>query len=130
MSDQPPRKRAATYLWTADDQNAEPSLLQQRTRLAAFAASQGIDLVAEFMDRGGEPTAGFAARPGLIALVAAICRGNFAVTLAEDADKVSADPLQRELVLHELQNAGIEFLATSTGEAATGQPDDGKRPTV
>lgn len=116
MNEDPPRKRAATYLWAAAGPDTDARLLQQRTLLAAFGASQGLELVAEFADHGAEPTTGLANRPGLVALITAICRGELAVTLAEDADALSQDPLQRELMLHELQNAGIEFLTANAKE--------------
>lgn len=122
MSDPRPPRRSATYLWAADDPEAGTSFDRQRRALADFATARQLAPVAEFLDRGATPADPFAVRPGLIALFAAICRSEVDVALVERADRLSADPLQRELVLHELQQAGIQLVAADTGEDLTAEP--------
>jgi len=113
-------RRAAFYLDGADADAIAP----QRAALTAFAVTSGCTLAGEFLDDGTPAANGPMARAGLAALVAAIARGGIDLVLVEHEARLGLDVMQRCLLLHELQQAGVPAL-TATGDELTALPGTG-----
>lgn len=122
-----PGTRAGVYLWSMDGSEVVADLDRQRVVVAAFAAPRQIACVAEFEDRASGLADGFVARPGLQALIAAIGNGQVDLAIVERAACLPVEPLQRELILHELRRAGVACLIADSGEdLALAAPGDGE----
>jgi site-specific DNA recombinase len=89
--------RALLYVRVSTDEQARSgfSLGQQLEALRSYCQDHNIEIVAEFEDRS---SAAYLDRPGLDTLRDVVCSGGIDLVLAQDADRITRDPMHRAIL--------------------------------
>jgi site-specific DNA recombinase len=107
------RVRVATYRRISTDEKSQPySLDAQRDRLAAYAQSQGWQIVADYHDTMSGTTVD---RPGLQDALQAARAHRFDVLLVLKVDRLSRTCYATGRVLDTLKEAGVGFVSATEG---------------
>lgn len=101
----------------------EADLAPQRGAIARHAAANGLIAAGEFRDLVAADD-DLSARPALFDVLLAVARGDVALLLVESAERLSPDPVRREIVLRQLQRARVTVVAAGSGEDLTAPGGD------
>lgn len=109
-------RRAAIYARFSTDLQSERSVDDQLDLCAAFAASQGCEVIDRYADhaRSGTTTIG---RDGLSRLLSDARAGRFDVVIVEALDRLSRDQEDLAGIHKRLSFIGIEIVAVHDGRA-------------
>ena len=111
-------KRAALYARVSTpDQHVENQFLDLRK----LAAQRGFEVSREYCDRGVSGSK--SRRPGLDAMMADACRGEFSVLMVAAFDRIARSTKNFLEIVDELHELGIEFV--SAREASRTPPPTG-----
>src|SRR4051794_25499069 len=101
--------RAILYCRVSTEEQARTgfSLVQQAEALRAYCTGEGIDIVAEFEDRGASGAS--LDRPGLDALRDVVASGSIDLVLAQDRDRFAREPAYHYLLSKEFEEYGCKM---------------------
>jgi site-specific DNA recombinase len=85
------------------------SLVQQIEALRAYAAREGYGVAEEVVDAGQSGAS--LERPGMDRVRDLVAAGGVAVVLAQDADRVTRDPIHRAFLDEEMERFGTRLMA-------------------
>lgn len=105
---------------STDDQNLGPDA--QRAQIAAWAARQGVSVVATFEDRGVSGAAELAERPELVAALAAVRTYGAGILVAAKRDRIARDTVIAAMVERTALAAGA-VLRTADGSSDASGPE-------
>src|SRR4051812_1125269 len=96
-------KRAVLYARVSTGEQARSgySLAQQLEALRAYAVQEGYEVLEEVTDPGQSGAS--LARPGMDRVRDLVAAGGVAVVLAQDADRVTRDPIHRAFLDEEME---------------------------
>lgn len=94
---------------SSEDQVKGYSIRQQLHALRAYAAREGYEVLEEVRDEGW--SAAYLERPGLDRVRDLVAAGNVAVVLAQDADRITREPLHRMILGDEAAAYGCRWMA-------------------
>jgi DNA invertase Pin-like site-specific DNA recombinase len=86
---------------------------RQREAIASYANTHGINVIQEFAEEGISGTTETPDRPALSELLTYATEQGIRLVLVEKADRLARDLIAGELILRELQRAGIQVLDSS-----------------
>lgn len=97
---------------------------RQREAINAYAARQGVELVAEYRDEGVSGTRELEHRAGLAALIDRLESNGVRLVLIERADRLARDLLVGEVILGRFRALGVQVVEASSGvELTVGDQD-------
>ena len=103
-------KHAVLYTRVStDDQVLGYSLNQQVEALRAYCAREGYEVLEEVRDEGW--SGAYLERPGLDQVRELVEAGGVDVVLAQDADRITRDPIHRALLDDDFEGRGTQLLA-------------------
>jgi DNA invertase Pin-like site-specific DNA recombinase len=113
----PTALRAALYLRRSTEEHQAASLEVQEEEARRFVKKMGWTTSDEivFVD-SGVSRAEFAKRPGLVALLRAVERGDADVVVTRDETRLGGDMVRVSLLLQDLLDAGVKVYYYFTGE--------------
>jgi DNA invertase Pin-like site-specific DNA recombinase len=100
---------------------------RQRDAIARYAKSHGVELVAEYTDRGVSGTKELDARDGLSDLMARLRSNGIDLVLVERADRLARDLMVSEVILSEFRKLNVKVVAADSGTDLTVADDDPTR---
>lgn len=107
---------------STDDQNLGPAA--QRAQIAAWAARQGVSVVATFEDHGVSGAVELADRPELVAALAAVRTHGAGILVAAKRDRIARDTVVAAMVERTALAAGA-VLRTADGSSDASGPEGG-----
>src|SRR3990170_7417199 len=104
-------KRAILYARVSTDEQARSgySLAQQIEALREYATREGYEVIEKVEDRGQSGAS--LERPGMDRIRDLVAAGGVAVVLAQDADRVTRDPIHRAFLDEEMERFGTRLMA-------------------
>jgi site-specific DNA recombinase len=104
-------KRAVLYARVSTDEQARSgySLAQQIEALRQYATSKGYEVVEEVSDPGQSGAS--LERPGMDHVRDLVAEGGVSVVLAQDADRITRDPVHRAILDDEAARYGCRWIA-------------------
>jgi site-specific DNA recombinase len=104
-------KRAILYARVSTDEQARSgfSLSQQLEALREYAAREGYEILEEVAEPG--KTGAILDRPGLDRVRDLVAADGVSVVLAQDADRITRDPVHRAFLDEELERSGTRLVA-------------------
>jgi len=104
------RPKAILYARVSTAEQVEGySIRQQLAALADWCEVQGYDVLEEVVDEG--LSAAYMDRPGLDRALELVRAGGVAVVLAQDADRITREPMHRMILDEECVKRGARLLA-------------------
>ena len=111
--------RAVSYLRVSTDRQ-ELGPAAQRAAIATWARSNGVEIMAEFVDRGVSGAADLDDRPGLLAAIAALTAHGAGVMIVAKRDRLARDVVLGGLIERLVQRAGARVRSADGVSDATG----------
>src|SRR5918998_4491093 len=104
-------KKAILYARVSTQEQAAKgySLAQQLEALRSYAAQEGYEVIEEVQDPGQSGAS--LARPGMDRVRDLGAPGGVAVVLAQDADRLTRDPIHRAFLDEEMERFGTRLMA-------------------
>lgn len=112
--------RTALYVRAAADQTGERAIERQVERLQAYARQRAWTIAPEHVYRDEGASGRQLERPGLDRLRDAAARGEVAVVLVTDPDRLARDAASLAQLLDEFEGAGVEVVFAQEGEKSRG----------
>lgn len=103
---------------STDDQNLGPDA--QRSQIAAWAARQGVSVIATYEDHGVSGAAELADRPELLAALAAVRADGAGILVAAKRDRIARDTVVAAMVERTAVAAGAVLRTADGSSDATG----------
>jgi len=97
---------------------------RQREKIAGYAETEGLDLVAEYQDGAVSGTNDLENRPGLAALLDRVETNGVRVVLLERADRIARDLMVQEIILAQFRQIGVQVIECEGGNDLTISGDD------
>ena len=91
---------------------------RQRLAVAAYAKSEGYQIVEEYRDDGVSGTREWEGRPGLSALLERLASNGVRVVLVESSDRLARDLMVSELILTECRRLGARVITSDGNDLA------------
>ena len=104
-------KKAILYARVSTDEQARSgySLAQQIEALREYATREGYEVIEKVEDRGQSGAS--LERPGMDRIRDLVAAGGVAVVLAQDADRITRDPIHRAFLDEEMERFGTRLMA-------------------
>ena len=102
--------RVALYVCAAADQTGERAIERQVKRLQAYARQRAWTVAPEHVYRDEGASGRQLERPGLDRLRDAAARGEVAVVLVTDPDRLARDAASLVQLLYEFEGSGVEVV--------------------
>jgi DNA invertase Pin-like site-specific DNA recombinase len=97
---------------------------RQRAAIEKYAKSNGMTLVAEYMDKGVSGTKELEDRDGLAELLDRVQSNGVKVVLVERADRLARDLVVGEVLLRQFRDFGIRVVTADSGTDLTVDDED------
>jgi DNA invertase Pin-like site-specific DNA recombinase len=108
--------QAVSYLRVSgESQVAGDGFPRQREKVLAYAAQNGITILAEFRDEGVTGKMELEGRSGLSACLQYVRENSVGLVLCESSDRLARDMIVAEVIIREFQKIGVKVISASGG---------------